>query len=302
MVRQRQDILPTLPQRRHAQLHDVKPVIQILPEPTGFYFLFEIPVTRRNDPRVRMDFRVRAEALKPSVLRHAQQLRLKLRRHLANLIEKDRPPRRLLEAPDALRRRTRERPALVTEQLALQQRLGNGRAVHLHQRSGSTPAPGMDDIRENLLAHAALAREQDAALRGRHQRRVPKDGLQQRAARNDLRRQLLVLVELHRRRPRKSRRQANVCQQLIEIDRLREIVHRTITHRAHRIADVRVRRHQQHRQHRVLATRATQGLQTRNARHAHVRDHHRETLPPQRLQRAFSRRHGNRLEALALQE
>jgi len=69
-------------------------------------------------------------------------------------------------------------PFSVPEQFALEQILGDGRAIHFHQRTLGARAPRMNHIGQNLLAHAALAGDQDAAFRRGNERRVVKDGLQ----------------------------------------------------------------------------------------------------------------------------
>ena len=60
------------------------------------------------------------------------------------------PPFGHFEPADPLRHRAGERALFVPEQLALQQRLGNGRAVHLHHRPVRARAPGMNDVRQRL--------------------------------------------------------------------------------------------------------------------------------------------------------
>ncbi len=67
------------------------------------------------------------------VLQHVQQLRLQRRRHLADLVEEQRAAMGLDEQPRALAGGARERSARVTEQLALQQGLGQRRAVHRYE-------------------------------------------------------------------------------------------------------------------------------------------------------------------------
>ena len=73
-----------------------------------------------------------------AVLEHAQQLGLHAEGHLADLVEEERPPAGQLEPPLLLPVGAGERAALVAEELALQQLLGQGGAVDGHQRA----APG----------------------------------------------------------------------------------------------------------------------------------------------------------------
>ena len=115
-VRQRQNVLAPLAQRPDIQLHHVQPVKQILAETPGLHLLLQVPVARGEDADVRAHLAVGADALERSILRHAQHLGLKRRRHLGDFIEKNRSAVGLLEPPDALRRRAGERAFFVAEQ------------------------------------------------------------------------------------------------------------------------------------------------------------------------------------------
>ena len=99
---QRQNVFAAFAQRRDVQLHHVQPVKQVLAKSSRLDLLFEVAVRGGEDARVGLDFAIRADALKASVLRHAEQLGLELRRHLADLIEENRAAVRHLEPADAL--------------------------------------------------------------------------------------------------------------------------------------------------------------------------------------------------------
>ena len=75
------------------------------------------------------------------MLEHAQQLRLGGRPHLADLVEEERALVRQLELAELLRVRVGERAALVAEELALEQRLGDGGAVERDERLARARAP-----------------------------------------------------------------------------------------------------------------------------------------------------------------
>ena len=72
-----------------------------------------------------------------------------------------RPAVRLLEPADPPRLGSGEGAALVAEKLALEQRLGNGRAIHRDERLPGAIAVLMDRARDQLLAGAGLAADQD---------------------------------------------------------------------------------------------------------------------------------------------
>ena len=110
---------------------------------------------------------VAADPLEPLLLQHPQHLRLRQRRHVADLVEEQRPAGALLELADPLAVGPGERALLVAEQLALQQRLGDGGAVDRQERPGGPAAVLVDGAGDQLLAGAALAEDQHGdVLRG----------------------------------------------------------------------------------------------------------------------------------------
>ena len=113
---------------------DVEAVEQVFAEPAGGDGLGEIEVGGGDDAAVGQDRVGAADPLEAPVLEHAQQLGLHAERHLADLIEEQRTPLGQLEPPFLLAVGAGERPALVTEELALQQRLGQRRTVDRDQR------------------------------------------------------------------------------------------------------------------------------------------------------------------------
>src|SRR5256885_9912815 len=99
-----------------------------------FNFLFEIAIAGGEDAGIGLNLRVGPNPLKAPILRHAKQLGLQLRGHLADFVQKDRSAIGVLEPANTLRRSAGESASLVPEQFALQQRLWNGCAIHFHQR------------------------------------------------------------------------------------------------------------------------------------------------------------------------
>ena len=92
-------------------------------------FLFEPPVGGRDDPHVNAARDVLPDPADLAVLEHAQQLGLGARRQLADFVEEQRPAVRILEEAGALAYRARERAARVTEELRLEQIVGQRGAV-----------------------------------------------------------------------------------------------------------------------------------------------------------------------------
>jgi hypothetical protein len=100
-------------------------------------------------------------------LQEAEQLDLRGEGDLAHLVEEDGAAVRLLEAALPAGDGAGERALLVAEQLALQQRLGERRAVEAHERGLRPGARVVDHLGDELLAGAGLAHDEDARLRRR---------------------------------------------------------------------------------------------------------------------------------------
>ena len=109
---------------------------------------------------------VAADALEGPLLQHAQQLDLRALGNLADLVEEERAAVGLLEAPLAPRDRAGERAALVAEELALEQPLGERRAVQADERLVRARRRGVDRLGDELLAGAALAGDEHARAAG----------------------------------------------------------------------------------------------------------------------------------------
>jgi hypothetical protein len=84
-------------------------------------------------PHVDLDLLRAADAAYATLLQRAQQLCLQLGESCADLVHEERAAVRELEQAEALRVCARERAALMAEQLALEQILGDRAAVYGHE-------------------------------------------------------------------------------------------------------------------------------------------------------------------------
>ena len=159
VLRQHRDVLGALAERRHAHGHDVEPIEQIVAELPLAHGAREVAVGRGDQADVDL-VRLAAEAFDLPVLQHAQELDLHVRRNLADLVEKERAAVGQREAPLVTRDRAGERAAFVAEQLRLEDRLGDRRAVHRDERLPGARAQLMHGARAELLAGAALTEQQ----------------------------------------------------------------------------------------------------------------------------------------------
>ena len=142
---------------------------------------------RRDDARVHRDLRAAAEARDDALLQHAQQLGLHVERHVADLVEQDGAARGELElARVALGASAREGALLVAEELRLEQVAGHGGAVDADERLVGARARRVDGLRDDLLAGAALAVDEDVGVDGGRAPRHGDGALQARALADDV--------------------------------------------------------------------------------------------------------------------
>ncbi len=108
----------------------------------------------------------RAQAAELALFQHAQQLGLGAGGHLADLVEQQRAALGQLEAAGAPLDRAGECAFFMAEDLALDQRLGNGRAVDGNKGVGLARAQVVERARHQFLAGAAFAGDEDGDVGG----------------------------------------------------------------------------------------------------------------------------------------
>ena len=123
--------------RRHVHRDDLETEEQVLAETPRGDLALEVAVGRGDDAHVDLDRLGRPDAPDLALLQDAQELNLHLRADLADLVEEQRAALGLLEEPALRRAGPRERAALVAEELALQDGLGQGAAVDRDEGLGS---------------------------------------------------------------------------------------------------------------------------------------------------------------------
>ena len=143
-----------------ANREDVQPVEQVLAQLALAHGLGRIDVGGGDDADVHGLLALAAERPERPFLQDAQQLGLRRRRHLRDLVEEQRAAVGQLERALPPRDRAGERALLVAEQLRLEQRVGNRRAVERHERLRRARAELVDGLRDQFLAGARLAADQ----------------------------------------------------------------------------------------------------------------------------------------------
>ena len=166
MADQGRDVLRPLPQGRHRDGDHVEAEVQVLAEVALLDLDLQLLVRGGDDAHVHVDRLLGADALHLALLQHAQHLGLRAQAHVPDLVQEDGALVRQLELPDLLLGGPRERALLVPEQLALDELLGDGRAVDLHEGLVAPQAVAVDGPRDQLLAHPALARDEHGGVGG----------------------------------------------------------------------------------------------------------------------------------------
>src|SRR5262245_9172166 len=127
-------VLAPLRERGEGKLDDPQSVVEILAEPPRARRRLEILVRGGDQPHVDADRLVAADALELLLLDRAEQLGLRLKGHVADLVEEQRAAVGGLELSLASRDRSGEGSLLVSEELALDELARQRCAVHLDER------------------------------------------------------------------------------------------------------------------------------------------------------------------------
>ena len=149
------------PQRRQRDRDDVDPVVEVLAELALRDELRQVAVGGGDDAHVDGRLVVAADPADDLLLDRPQELDLHGRRRLADLVEEERAAVGLLEEAALLAHRAGEGAALVAEELGLEQRLRQRAAVDRDELAVLADRGEVDRAGDQLLARAALARQQD---------------------------------------------------------------------------------------------------------------------------------------------
>ncbi|MNQ67409.1 hypothetical protein D3C85_819310 [compost metagenome] len=165
---QRKNVARPLAQRGQRQMHHVQPVEQVFAEMAGGHCVLQPHVGRGHHAHVDRHALARAQAHHFSLLQHAQQLHLDRQWQVADLIEEERAAVGCLEPSSLGRERAGKGAFLMAEELALDQALGEGAAVHGHEGPAAAAAEVVHMPRDQLLAGAGLSDDEYVGVAGRH--------------------------------------------------------------------------------------------------------------------------------------
>ena len=204
------------------------------------------------------------------LLDHAQQLGLEHRRHVADLVEQERAAVGLEKQAAMVLARVGEGAATVTEQLALEQVLGNRGTVDGEERRLAARAGGVQRAGQHLLAGPALAQQQHRRVGvGGAQRQLQRaphrgrfgDDLDRAGARHGVRARQLAP------HPAPDERVLDRGPELVEPERLGDVVEGAGPHRVDRRLDRPERGDDHHRHARIARPHLGQQIAALHARH-----------------------------------
>src|SRR5207244_2581023 len=157
---QERQVLGPLAQRRERDRDDVQAVVEVLAEAPRLHLGLEVLVGGGEDADVDLERAVAAHPFELALLEHAQDLRLRLERHVADLVEEERAAGGDLELPLARRDRPGDGALPVAEEPALDQLARERSAVHLDERLRAPGAVVVERVGDQLLAGAARAADE----------------------------------------------------------------------------------------------------------------------------------------------
>ncbi len=172
----------------------VEAVKEVLAELAAGHPLLQVLVGGGDDAHVHPHRRVPADPIELAVCQHAQQPGLRLRGHVADLVEEESAAVGLLEAPLAPRRGAGKSPLFVAEELRFHEIPGNGGHIQRDARPGRAGAVPVQGPGNQLLAGAGLAVDQDRDAAVSQPADGPEDLLHGRRFADDFRARALVMA------------------------------------------------------------------------------------------------------------
>ena len=179
-------VLAAFAERRERDRDDAEPVEEVLAEASFRDEPRQVGIRGRDDAHVGVLRLDRAHGQKLPLLQDAQELRLRLDRHRADLVEEDRALVGGLEQALLVGDRAGERATHVAEEVRLQ-KVGRERpGVDRHEGARRPRRQPVEGLRDELLARAALAGDEDCRARRRGLADRLENALHRRGAADDL--------------------------------------------------------------------------------------------------------------------
>ena len=296
---ERRDVLAPFTQRRKAQADHVDAVVEVLAKQALLHARLELLVRGGDHAHVRRERRVPADAVELAIGKHAQQACLQVLGHVADLVQEQGAALGLLETPAAHRLRAGEGAALVAEELALEEVLGDRGGVDRDERLCRPRAVPVQRQGDELLPGSGFAGDEHGRVRLRkppdgakyllHRRRLPEDlGLPGAVGGHGL--------DLP---PAFLERAAHELDGMVDVEGLRKVFERPALERRYRAFEVGVRRHDDHRRGWNARLQLLHEFQSRESGHADVAHHDLRRLLGEPVKRLLRRAESAMRDAFA---
>jgi hypothetical protein len=243
VVYQERDIFAAVLQVRKPDLYHVEPVIEVAAEAVFIHGFSELLLCRGEQSYVDDPALLAADGFYLPVLYHAEQFGLKGEWHLGDLVEQQCAAVGRLQQSPVRFDGAGEGALLVAEQLAFEERLGDGAAVYRHERLVAAHAVVVYRSGDHLFAGAAAAGDEYAGVGAGNFPDEGEDFLHRRSlAHYIVERELLfdlapemghLLLEDF-----SLDGVANRSQQSLLAERLADVVERPPPHRLHRLVEI----------------------------------------------------------------
>src|SRR5690606_32472687 len=155
------DVIPPLAEGRDDDRHHVEAEEEVVTEPPGLDLPFELLVGGGDDTDIDLDRALAADGGDEPLLQDAEDLRLRGRTHIADLVEEEGPAVGELELPGPVGEGPREGPLHMPEEFALDELRGDRRAVDLDEGAVGARRESVDGTGDEFLAGAVLPGDQD---------------------------------------------------------------------------------------------------------------------------------------------
>jgi SAM-dependent methyltransferase len=161
LMNQRCDVGVSLSEGRHSQCDALNPIVEVRSKPSGLNLVFQGTQGGTHQARIHADLGAPADAHEFAIFEEAQELCLDVHRHFTDLVEKQRASGGRFHLPTRALVRAGERAAFVPEQLALEQRVRDRRAIDGHEGSRAARGQLVHAPGNHLLTRPAFADDRD---------------------------------------------------------------------------------------------------------------------------------------------
>src|SRR5713101_155162 len=166
VAREGGDVLAAVAQRRNEEGNHIQAIEEVLAESAAGKLQLEVLVGGGDDADVNADRLAGTDRLKALLFEDAQDFGLRAEAHVADFVEEERAAVGLLELADLVLEGAGEAALDVAEQFGLDELFRDGGAIDFHEGAFVAQAGRVQRARHQLLARAALAIDEDAAVGG----------------------------------------------------------------------------------------------------------------------------------------